>query len=83
MCAPSVDIDMTSATAFTQRLSIYVKGDLTLSTWQDNPAYRAVMLNSALPRVSAGLMQSDTGRLRHTLIAPGVTKVAGKIGATP
>lgn len=38
VCAPSVDIDMTSATAFTQRLSIYVKGDLTLSTWQDNPA---------------------------------------------
>ncbi len=38
VCAPSVDIDMTSATTFTQRLSIYVKGDLTLSTWQDNPA---------------------------------------------
>ncbi|MBK6388711.1 MAG: phytanoyl-CoA dioxygenase family protein [Rhodoferax sp.] len=34
-------------------------------TWQDNPAYRAVMLNSALPRVSAGLMQSDTVRLYH------------------
>ena len=38
VCAPSVDIDMTSATAFTQRLSMYVKGDLTMSTWQENPA---------------------------------------------
>lgn len=38
ICAPSVDIDMTSASTFTQRLSVYVKGDLTLSTWQDNPA---------------------------------------------
>ncbi len=34
-------------------------------TWQDNPAYRAVMLDSALPRVSAQLMQSDTVRLYH------------------
>jgi len=34
-------------------------------TWPDNMAYRALMLNSALPRVSAGLMQSDTVRLYH------------------
>jgi hypothetical protein len=39
ICAPSVDIDMTSANTFTQRLSVYVKGDLTLSTWQDNPPF--------------------------------------------
>jgi ectoine hydroxylase-related dioxygenase (phytanoyl-CoA dioxygenase family) len=34
-------------------------------TWQDNPAYRAVMLHSALPQLSARLMQSDTVRLYH------------------
>jgi len=34
-------------------------------TWQDNPAYRAVMFHSALPRVSARLMQSNTARLYH------------------
>lgn len=34
-------------------------------TWQHNPAYRAVMCQSALPGVSAGLMKSDTVRVYH------------------
>jgi ectoine hydroxylase-related dioxygenase (phytanoyl-CoA dioxygenase family) len=33
--------------------------------WQRNPAYRSVMMESALPRVSAQLMHSDTVRLYH------------------
>lgn len=38
VCAPSVVIDTSSSTTFTQRLSVYVKNDLTLSTWMENPA---------------------------------------------
>lgn len=34
-------------------------------TWQDNPDYAAVMQHSALPRVAAQLMQSETVRLYH------------------
>ena len=34
-------------------------------TWQDNPAYREILFDSALPRVAAQLMGSDTVRLYH------------------
>lgn len=34
-------------------------------TWQDNPHYRNVLLNSALPQVASQLMQSPTVRLYH------------------
>ncbi|MBT9585748.1 hypothetical protein IV102_20575 [bacterium] len=35
--APSVDIAVSTTATFDNRLSVYVKNDLTLSTWQDNP----------------------------------------------
>ncbi len=38
ICAPSVDIAVDANVTFSQRLSIYSKGDLTVSTWMDNPA---------------------------------------------
>ncbi|MCW5652372.1 phytanoyl-CoA dioxygenase family protein [Hydrogenophaga sp.] len=34
-------------------------------TWQDNPAYRSVLLDSALPHLAGQLMQSPTARLYH------------------
>lgn len=34
-------------------------------TWQDNPAYRDILQNSALPHIAAQLMQSETVRLYH------------------
>jgi ectoine hydroxylase-related dioxygenase (phytanoyl-CoA dioxygenase family) len=34
-------------------------------TWQSNPAYRAVLCESALPSLARQLMQSDTVRLYH------------------
>lgn len=34
-------------------------------TWQTNPAYAAVLKNSALPSVARQLMQSQTCRLYH------------------
>jgi hypothetical protein len=38
ICAPSVDISVDTTATFENRLSVYVKNDLTLSTWMDNPA---------------------------------------------
>lgn len=34
-------------------------------TWQNNPAYREILFESALPHIAAQLMQSDTVRLYH------------------
>ncbi|AOW13555.1 phytanoyl-CoA dioxygenase [Hydrogenophaga crassostreae] len=34
-------------------------------TWQNNPAYRDILQNSALPHIAAQLMRSDTVRLYH------------------
>ena len=49
-------------------------------TWQDNPAYRAVLLESALPRVAAELMQSTAVRLYHDHL---LVKEAGTRQPTP
>jgi hypothetical protein len=83
VCAPSVDIDMTSATAFTQRLSMYVKGDLTLSTWQENPALPPYVpaINEYGPLKVKGLVYSwgDMNILagtRNQAAPPGVYKAS-------
>ena len=49
-------------------------------TWQDNPAYRAVLLQSALPRVAAQLMRSREVRLYHDHL---LVKEAGTRQPTP
>ena len=49
-------------------------------TWQDNPAYREIMTQSALPRVAAQLMQSQTARIYHDHL---LVKEAGTRQPTP
>lgn len=49
-------------------------------TWQHNPDYRAILLESALPEVAAGLMQSHTVRLYHDHL---LVKEAGTRQITP
>ena len=49
-------------------------------TWQDNPAYRAILLESALPLVAAQLMQSREVRLYHDHL---LVKEAGTRQPTP
>ena len=34
-------------------------------TWQNNPAYRQILCDSALPHIAAQLMQSHSARLYH------------------
>jgi hypothetical protein len=36
-------------------------------TWQDNPAYREILTDSALPHVAAQLMGSETARCTTTI----------------
>lgn len=38
VCAPSIDLQVDANITFNNRLSVYAKNDLTLSTWIDNPA---------------------------------------------
>ena len=49
-------------------------------TWQDNPDYRAILLDSALPQVAAQLMHSRTVRLYHDHL---LVKEAGTRQPTP
>jgi ectoine hydroxylase-related dioxygenase (phytanoyl-CoA dioxygenase family) len=49
-------------------------------TWQANPAYRAIVCTSALPRIAARLMRSRTVRLYHDHM---LTKAAGTLQPTP
>ena len=49
-------------------------------TWQENPAYRDILQNSALPHIAAQLMQSDTVRLYHDHL---LVKEAGTRQPTP
>ena len=49
-------------------------------TWQDNPAYREILLGSALPCVAAHLMHSQTVRLYHDHL---LVKEAGTRQPTP
>ena len=49
-------------------------------TWQDNPHYRAIIFNSALPSLAAALMQSACVRLYHDHM---LTKEAGTLQPTP
>ncbi len=49
-------------------------------TWQDNPAYREILLGSALPQVAAQLMHSQTVRLYHDHL---LVKEAGTRQPTP
>ncbi len=49
-------------------------------TWQENPDYRDILLHSALPHISAQLMQSRTVRLYHDHM---LVKEAGTRQPTP
>lgn len=49
-------------------------------TWQDNPAYREILIDSALPHVAAQLMRSETARLYHDHL---LVKEAGTRQPTP
>jgi ectoine hydroxylase-related dioxygenase (phytanoyl-CoA dioxygenase family) len=49
-------------------------------TWQDNPAYREILTDSALPHVAAQLMGSETARLYHDHL---LVKEAGTRQPTP
>ena len=49
-------------------------------TWQDNPDYRAIVLHSALPGISAQLMESRSARLYHDHL---LVKEAGTRQPTP
>ncbi|WP_342128819.1 phytanoyl-CoA dioxygenase family protein [Hydrogenophaga sp. OTU3427] len=49
-------------------------------TWQGNPAYRRILLDSALPQIAAQLMQSQTARLYHDHL---LVKEAGTRQPTP
>ncbi len=49
-------------------------------TWQDNPAYRAILCDSALPQVAAQLMRSRHVRLYHDHL---LVKEAGTRQPTP
>ncbi len=49
-------------------------------TWQDNPAYRSALLESALPQVAAQLMRSREVRLYHDHL---LVKEAGTRQPTP
>ncbi|QCB45604.1 phytanoyl-CoA dioxygenase family protein [Hydrogenophaga sp. PAMC20947] len=49
-------------------------------TWQNNPAYREILENSALPHIAAQLMQSETARLYHDHL---LVKASGTRQPTP
>jgi ectoine hydroxylase-related dioxygenase (phytanoyl-CoA dioxygenase family) len=49
-------------------------------TWQNNPAYRDILQDSALPHIAAQLMQSDIVRLYHDHL---LAKEAGTRQPTP
>lgn len=49
-------------------------------TWQDNPAYRDIMRDAALPQIAAQLMQSQTVRVYHDHL---LVKEAGTRQPTP
>ena len=49
-------------------------------TWQNNPAYRDILQNSALPHIAAQLMQSTSVRLYHDHL---LVKEAGTRQPTP
>ena len=49
-------------------------------TWQDNPAYAAILRDSALPSVAKALMQSDRVRIYHDHL---LVKEPGTRQATP